>query len=65
MTTPTHYCNNCKDTFSDPVYIKEDEVIDYGIGSRWVTLFEGYVCSFCESSDIELYDPEEEDEEVL
>lgn len=61
---PTHYCHNCKDTFSDPVYITERDNIDYGIGTRWVTLFEGWVCPFCESDRIEDYDPEEEDEEV-
>lgn len=57
-------CKNCKAEFDEPTYIKEDEVIDYGIGSRWVTLFEGDVCPYCESDDIEDYDPEDLNEEV-
>jgi hypothetical protein len=34
-------------------------VIDYGIGSQWVTLFEGDVCPNCESNDIDVYYKEE------
>lgn len=59
MDTPTHYCNNCKDPFDNPVYIEEVDDIDYGIGRRWVTTFKGWVCPYCESDDIEDYDPED------
>jgi DNA-directed RNA polymerase subunit RPC12/RpoP len=46
-------CNDCSRQFEDPEYIREREMIDYGIGRSWVTLFEGNVCPYCESHDIE------------
>jgi RNA polymerase subunit RPABC4/transcription elongation factor Spt4 len=50
-----HVCNKCEHLFDEPAYIEEREVIDYGIGSQWVTLFEGDVCPNCESNDIDVY----------
>ena len=54
-----HVCNKCEHLFDEPAYIEEREVIDYGIGSQWVTLFEGDVCPNCESNDIDAYYKEE------
>lgn len=54
-------CNNCKREFEDAQYIHERERIDYGIGSEWVTLFKGYVCPHCESTDYEEVIEDEED----
>jgi hypothetical protein len=54
-------CNRCKCEFEEPMFIEEREVIDYGIGSTWVTLFEGDVCPDCEDTDFEVKS-EEEDE---
>lgn len=53
-------CNNCGHTFDQPQFIRENERIDYGIGSRWVTLWEGHVCPNCESSDFAEVPDEEE-----
>jgi rubredoxin len=52
-------CNYCDYKFEEPKYIKDEEVIDYGIGSRWVTLFEGDVCPECEREDFEEWEDEE------
>lgn len=52
-------CNYCDYKFEEPKYIKDEEVIDYGIGSRWVTLFEGDVCPECEHADFEEWEDEE------
>ena len=57
-------CADCGKEFDEPLHIHEREVIDYGIGRQWVTLFEGDVCSACEGTnwaDI----PELEDEESV
>lgn len=59
---PDYKCNNCDRTFEKPIYIRDDEVIDYGIGRRWVTLFEGEVCPNCESNDFEEITEEENEE---
>ena len=50
MSEPQYRCTDCGHTFDEPVHIRDDEVIDYGIGRRWVTLFEGEVCPMCESN---------------
>lgn len=57
-------CKDCETVFDEPTYIKDDEVIDYGIGSRWVTLFEGEVCPYCESHNFEEEDLNDEDDDV-
>lgn len=44
-------CADCGKEFDEPLHIHEREVIDYGIGRRWVTLFEGDVCPACESEN--------------
>lgn len=56
-----YQCNRCKCEFEEPMFIEEREVIDYGIGSTWVTLFEGDVCPDCEDTDFEVKS-EKEDE---
>ena len=61
---PLYQCNRCKSRFNEPSYIEEREVIDYGIGSTWVTLFEGDVCPECESTDYELVPYENEDDDT-
>lgn len=53
-------CNNCGRTFDEPLFIRENERIDYGIGSQWVTLWEGEVSPCCESSDFSRIREEEE-----
>lgn len=53
-------CNDCGHTFDQPQFVRENERIDYGIGSRWVTLWEGHVCPNCESSDFAEVPDEEE-----
>lgn len=55
-----YQCNRCKCEFEEPTFIEEREVIDYGIGSTWVTLFEGDVCPDCEDTDFEVKSEEEE-----
>lgn len=55
-------CNNCGRTFDEPLFIRENERIDYGIGSQWVTLWEGEVSPCCESSDFSRIREEEEEE---
>lgn len=54
-------CSDCTREFEDPEYICEREMIDYGIGRSWVTLFEGNVCPYCESHDIEEFCDEDDD----
>ena len=61
MNAPTYRCTDCGHTFDEPVHIRDDEVIDYGIGRRWVTLFEGEVCPMCESNQYEEISEEEEE----
>ena len=56
---PAYRCKDCEHAFDEPEYICERERIDYGIGSRWVTLWEGEVCPKCESDDIEAVEPDE------
>jgi len=46
-------CSNCECEFDEPEFICEREVIDYGIGREWITLFEGEVCPYCESMEFE------------
>jgi hypothetical protein len=58
----TYRCSNCSHEFDEPLHIVEREVIDYGIGKQWVTLFEGDVCPSCESCNIKEFDPEDEEE---
>ena len=58
-----YQCKNCNQKFEEPEYIHDKEVIDYGIGSRWVTLFEGNVCPWCEGSKFELIDESETNEQ--
>lgn len=55
-------CLNCSRAFDEPLFIRENERIDYGIGSQWVTLWEGEVSPCCESSDFEVFENEEEEE---
>ena len=55
-------CKSCKHLFDVPMYIRDDEIIDYGIGSRWVTLWDGEVCPECESDEYGTPD-EDEDEQ--
>lgn len=45
-------CNDCGHNFEEPKVIRERERIDYGIGSRWVTIYEGDACPECEGEDI-------------
>lgn len=53
-------CSNCDREFDQPNYIKENEIIDYGIGRVWATLWEGEVCPYCESNEFEEHSTEEE-----
>ena len=46
-------CESCDHEFEEPKYIVEREIIDYGIGKQWVTLFEGDVCPACENAKFE------------
>ncbi len=46
-------CCNCEREFDEPEHIVEREIIDYGIGKQWVTLFEGDVCPYCENMKFE------------
>lgn len=46
-------CCNCEREFEEPEHIVEREIIDYGIGKQWVTLFEGDVCPYCENMKFE------------
>ena len=58
-------CSNCSHEFDEPLHIVEREVIDYGIGKQWVTLFEGDVCPSCENANFkELPEPEPDEEEI-
>jgi rubredoxin len=50
-------CNRCEHEFEEPEFIRERERIDYGIGARWVTLFEGNVCPKCESASFKEIEP--------
>ena len=63
-----YQCKDCDMEFEDPEYIHEKEMIDYGIGCSWVTLFKGHVCPYCESHNIEEFyeddDVTEQDETV-
>ena len=52
-------CSTCEYEFEEPMYIKDEEIIDYGIGSQWVTIFEGDVCPECENPYIEIMESEE------
>ena len=62
--TYNYRCKSCAHEFDEPEHIVEREVIDYGIGSQWVTLFEGDVCPACESMHIEeISEDETENEE--
>lgn len=61
MSKDNYRCSDCKRTFDKPEFICEREVIDYGIGRQWVTLFEGEVCPYCENAKFEPIS-EEEDE---
>ena len=47
----TYRCSNCSKEFDEPQFICEREMIDYGIGRQWVTLFEGNVCPYCENTN--------------
>lgn len=47
----SYRCSNCSRQFDEPQFICEREVIDYGIGREWVTLFEGNVCPYCENTN--------------
>jgi hypothetical protein len=53
MNKDNYRCCVCERTFDEPQFICEREVIDYGIGRRWVTLFEGEVCPYCENAEFE------------
>ena len=55
-------CKDCKRGFKKPEFICEREMIDYGIGRSWVTLWEGEVCPYCESPDIEEHLNDEDDD---
>ena len=57
-----YVCKNCSREFEEPEHIVEREIIDYGIGKQWVTLFEGDVCPYCESMHIEEAQEADEDE---
>jgi hypothetical protein len=58
-------CNDCGHEFKEPKSILEREVIDYGIGRQWVTLFEGDVCPECEGINWDdMPEPEPEDETI-
>lgn len=52
-------CNYCEHEFDEPRYICDKEWVDYGIGSEWITLFEGDVCPECEREDFEEWEDEE------
>lgn len=54
-------CKHCDHTFDEPEFYREREIIDYGIGKTWVTLFEGEVCPYCESDTIEEMSDEDDD----
>ena len=57
-------CADCGKEFNEPLHIHEKEMIDYGIGRQWVTLWEGDVCPACESTNWDDM-PEPEDEESV
>lgn len=56
-----YQCKDCKREFREPEFIREREIIDYGIGREWVTLWEGEVCPYCESDKIEEMSDEDDD----
>jgi len=58
-------CSNCECEFDEPEFICEREVIDYGIGREWITLFEGEVCPYCESMEFEPVCEEESESTVV
>jgi hypothetical protein len=58
-------CADCGHEFNKPLHIHEREVIDYGIGRSWVTLWEGDVCPECEGINWDdMPEPEPEDETI-
>jgi hypothetical protein len=57
-------CSDCGHEFDKPTYIKEDEIIDYGIGKVWATIWEGEVCPYCESCNFEEHSDEDDDATV-
>ena len=58
-------CADCGHEFNRPLHIHEREVIDYGIGRSWVTLWEGDVCPECEGTNWDdMPEPEPEDETI-
>lgn len=58
-------CADCGKEFNEPLHIHEKEMIDYGIGRQWVTLFEGDVCPGCEGINWDdMPEPEPEDETI-
>lgn len=57
-----YQCMSCDHRFDEPKFICEREIIDYGIGRRWVTLFEGEVCPACENAEFESISEEENEE---
>lgn len=62
MKKPNYKCNDCGHLFDEPIHIRDEEIMDYGIGRRWVTLFEGEVCPECESNKFEPIFEEENEE---
>ena len=55
-----YQCTDCGHEFKEPEFICERERIDYGIGSQWVTLWEGNACPECESAEFKEISEQEE-----
>lgn len=54
------HCFDCGQDIKELGYYREREIIDYGIGSTWATLWQGYVCELCGGEDWEEIDEEED-----
>ena len=61
--TYDYRCKSCAHEFDEPERIVEREMIDYGIGRRWVTLFEDDICPACGSMHIEKTEETKDEEQ--
>jgi hypothetical protein len=43
----TYQCLDCDEHFDEPGHKVDRELADYGIGSVWITVWEGPCCPVC------------------